>query len=357
MSRRQIVGTAAVLAISVLVVGVAVTAATGGTDPASATTTDAVATATVVRRDLVTRDDVDGTLGFADPVDVAAGAPGTVTWLPEGGTIVRRGQRLYTIGASSARLLYGSTPMWRRLDKGVADGPDVEQLERNLLALGHDPSGMTIDDHFDGATANAVKDWQDDLGLDETGWVDESQVVFLSGPRRIGQLDVALGAQVQPGQAVLVTSATTPVVAIDLAATDQELARVGEKVTVELPSGRVAQGVVTDVGKVVETTTSAQGENGDPTLPVTVTLTKSAKRDGLEGAPVIVSLERSRAKNVLAVPVEALLALKGGGSAVEQVSADGTTSLVAAATGTFADGYVEVEGKSIRVGMKVVVPS
>ncbi len=300
---------------------------------------------------------MDGTLGYADPETLAAGARGVLTKLPAEGAVVRRGQSLLESNAQPLRLLYGTTPMWRRLGKGVTDGADVEQLERNLVELGHDPSGMTVDDHFDGATANAVRDWQDALGLEETGVVDQSAVVFLSGPRRIGQLTASLGTSVQPGQAILTTTSTAPVVDIDLAATDQELAQLGAKVTVELPSGRVVRGTVSKIGKVAETTTNAQGESGDPTVSVTVTLDDPTGRDGLDGAPVTVSLERSRAKNVLAVPVEALLAVKGGGSALERQDGDGTTSLVAVETGTFADGFVEIQGKSVRQGMRVVVPS
>jgi multidrug efflux pump subunit AcrA (membrane-fusion protein) len=337
--------------------GLAIAALTGGADAASATKVESTATATVVRRDLVTRDDVDGTLGYADPAELIAPSSGVLTKLPTEGAVVRRGQPLLEINASAIRLLYGDTPMWRRLEKGVDDGPDIEQLERNLIELGHDPSGMEVDDHFSGATANAIRDWEDALGLDKTGVLNPGDVVFLSGPRRIGQLSASVGASVQPGQTVFTTTATTPVVDIDLAATDQELAQLGAKVTVELPSGRVVGGTITEIGKVAETATTAQGETGDPTVSVTVTLADAAKRDGLDGAPVTVSLERSRAKGVLSVPVEALLALKGGGSALEQVAADGTTSLVAVETGTFADGFVEVEGKGVREGMKVVVPS
>jgi peptidoglycan hydrolase-like protein with peptidoglycan-binding domain len=346
---------AAVAVVSVA--GLAVAAVTGGADAASGAKVGSTASVAVVRRDLVTRDDVDGTLGYADPATLAAAAGGVLTKLPAEGAVVRRGRPLLEINAHPLRLLYGATPMWRRLGKGVADGADVEQLERNLVELGHDPSGMTVDDHFDGATANAVRDWQDALGLEETGVVDQNDVVFLSGPRRIGQLTASVGTSVQPGQAIFTTTSTAPVVDIDLAATDQELAQLGAKVTVELPSGRVVSGTVTEIGKVAETATTAQGESGDPTVSVTVTLADPARRDGLDGAPVTVSLERSRAKNVLAVPVEALLALKGGGSALERQDGDGTTSLVGVETGTFADGFVEIQGKSVREGMRVVVPS
>jgi peptidoglycan hydrolase-like protein with peptidoglycan-binding domain len=324
---------------------------------AVAATTDAgLATVSVQRRDLALRDDVDGTLGYGDARELVAAAPGVVTRLPAEGSVVTRGRSLYDVNARGVRLLYGTMPLWRRLAAGVEDGQDIEQLERNLFELGHDPNGMTIDDEFDADTTAAVKAWQDALGVPETGAVEPGDAVFLPGPRRIGQLETSVGAQLQPGQAVLQVTGTTPVVNVDLDARQQELARVGSAVRVELPSGRVVRGKVASVGKVAEVSATPEGETGDPTVAVVVSLAEPAKRDGLDGAPVVVSLERERAKNVLVVPVEALLALKGGGDAVELVTAGGERTLTAVETGTFADGYVEIAGRGIVAGAKVVVP-
>ena len=75
----------------------------------------------------------------------------------------------------------------------------------------------------------------------------------------------------------------------------------------------------------------------------------------VNGAPVTVAFEQDRARNVLAVPVEALLALRGGGYAVELVGANGVRTLTAVEAGTFADGWVEVRGRGIREGARVVV--
>ena len=86
---------------------------------------------------------------------------------------------------------------------GVSDGADVEQLERNLVELGHDPGGMTVDEEFDADTASAVESWQDAIGVPETGAVEPGDAVFLPGPRRVGQLAVSVGAQLQPGMEVL----------------------------------------------------------------------------------------------------------------------------------------------------------
>jgi peptidoglycan hydrolase-like protein with peptidoglycan-binding domain len=351
-------GVVAGAAVGLVVLGAGVVVVTSGSDGAAtaATTDGSVATATVSRRDLVLRDDVDGKLGYGEARSVVASGPGVVTRLPAEGTVVTRGRSLYDVNARGVRLLYGTMPLWRRLANGVSDGQDVEQLERNLSELGHDPRGMTIDETFDADTAAAVRSWQDALDVPETGAVEPGDAVFLPGPRRVGQLETSVGAQLQPGAPVLQVTGTTPVVEIDLDATQRELARVGARVQVELPSGRVVGGTIASVGKVAETATTAQGEPSTPTVPVMVTLSEPAKRDGLDGAPVVVSLERERAKKVLAVPVEAILALRGGGEAVERVSSGGERMLTAVETGTFADGYVEVSGDGIVEGAKVVVP-
>jgi hypothetical protein len=71
--------------------------------------------------------------------------------------------------------------------------------------------------------------------------------------------------------------------------------------------------------------------------------------------PVTLSLVRQERPDVLAVPVNALLALLVGGYAVERVTDDGLTELVAVDAGLFADGWVEVSGE-LAEGDEVIVP-
>lgn len=328
----------------------------GGGDATAASPDAPTGTATIERRDLVLRDEVDGVLGYADARALAASRPGTVTRLPREGAVVERGESLFAVDGRSVRLLYGPTPLWRRLAAGVADGPDVRQLELNLVALGHDPEAMDVDDHFDADTAAAVRAWQDAIGVPETGAVEVGDAVFLPAARRIGAIAVAPGASLQPGLEVMQTTGTAPVVDVDLDARQRTLARVGASVRVELPSGTVVPGRISKVGNVAETATTQTGEPGTPTVDVTVTLRRDADREGLDGAPVTVSLESDRAENVLAVPVEALLALRGGGFGLELVE-NGARRLVAVEPGVFADGWVEVRGSAPREGGIVVVPA
>jgi Putative peptidoglycan binding domain len=347
VSRRLAVPLAAATVAALAAAATWALAGSSSGSEASAGSTEAVrATATVTRRDLVQRETVEGTLGFDDKRTLSAQGTGTVTALPSEGSIVRRGQALYWADGRPVTLMYGWVPFYRRLDSTSADGEDIRQLERNLVELGYDPSGdIEVDDDWDAATTAAVKGWQEDNGLAETGRIDLGQIVFLPGPRRIGQLKTTVGAALQPGAGeVMDTTSTRRLVTVKLEAGKQSLVKEGDRVIVDLPSGDSSTGRVTRVGKVAESEQDPQtGEQG-------------ARAGDLDEAPVDVSLAKATARRALTVPVSALLALAEGGYAVEVVNADGTTQLVAVQPGLFAESLVAVTGRGLRAGMKVVVP-
>jgi peptidoglycan hydrolase-like protein with peptidoglycan-binding domain len=222
----------------------------------------------------------------------------------------------------------------------MEDGGDVRQLERNLRALGADPDGdLTVDDEWDWATTAAVERFQEERGMDGTGTLARGQILFRPGPSRIGAASLAVGQEVRPGQQIGRITSTRREVTVDLDATRQSLARVGDRVTVELPTGRTAHGRITDVGKVAEPPAE---EGGDATIPVTIALRgKAARGAGLDQAPVDVGFEVERAEDVMTVPVKALLARQGGGFAVQLA---GSGRIVPVEPGLYADDLVEVEG-------------
>jgi hypothetical protein len=73
-------------------------------------------------------------------------------------------------------------------------------------------------------------------------------------------------------------------------------------------------------------------------------------------AAVTVALTAGQRRDVLTVPVAALLALAEGGYGVQVVDA-GSTRIVAVQTGLFADAEVEIAGTGLRPGLKVVMPA
>jgi peptidoglycan hydrolase-like protein with peptidoglycan-binding domain len=235
-----------------------------------------------------------------------------------------------------------------RMTSALIGASSVRQLEQNLVALGYDPDGdVEVDGDFDWATEAAVERWQEDHHLAESGVVALGDVVFLPGARRVGKITAQVGGRA--GGEIMQTTSRAREVTLELAATDQDLVRAGQRVRVELPDESTVTGTVSEVGNVA--TTSAEGET---TVPVTVSVPAKGLTS-LDAAPVTVSIETERARDALSVPTTALLALAGGGYGVEVVDSGGARTLVGVKTGSFADGYVQVDGEGVGEGTVVVV--
>jgi len=346
MSRRRIAA-GGVLAAGALAAGGILLADGSGGHPEQAAAAASGPTASVERRDLIDRDNVSGTLGYADAGAVSAAASGILTRLPDEGSVITRGHSLYDVDDEHAAfLLYGALPAWRDFAPGMDDGADVRQLERNLKALGYDPGN--VDAHWTWRTTDAVEDFQDDRGLDKTGKLTLGQAVFRPGATRIGELKASVGDQAGPGHPVAELSSTRRIVTVNLDATRQGVARTGERVTVDMPTGGTARGRISDVGTVA----TKASQDSDPTIEVTVQLLgKVAHGTRLDQAPVDVGFEVDRRHDVLAVPVKALVARQGGGYAVETPD----HRFVAVEPGLYADDMVEVSGAGLHEGMRVVV--
>ncbi|MDT0305549.1 peptidoglycan-binding domain-containing protein [Streptomyces sp. DSM 44917] len=326
-------------------------AETGGEAPDGPPATAEVTTATLTRTEEVT-----GTLSHGDPVTVQAPAPdapdgpGMLTWLPDPGDTVSRGEPLYTVNAQPVPLLYGAQPLYRPLEPGV-EGPDVELLEENLAALGYE--GFTADATYSQGTAEAVAAWQEDLGRPGTGAVLPGEAAVAGGAARVQALHAAPGAPASGP--VLDITGTERRIDVALEAGLEDLAAEGTAATVGLPDGTELEAEVTHVGAA----TAAPGGEADPEAEVTIPLELSvADQDALgtyQAAPVTVRLTAERREDVLAVPVNALVALREGGYGVE-VAEGGGTAYVRVETGLFADGLVEVSGEGIAEGTVVGVP-
>ena len=158
-------------------------------------------TATVTRRTLTESSTVDGTLGYGSKTEVFARLSGTFTWLPGVGARIASGGTLFRIDNTPVVLMYGSLPAYRTLKEGVSDGPDVSELNENLIALGYDPYGAIGDlEAFGEATAAAVKRWQKAEGLRQTGTVELGRVVFAPSARRVTEVHVSLGQDPPEGE-------------------------------------------------------------------------------------------------------------------------------------------------------------
>jgi multidrug efflux pump subunit AcrA (membrane-fusion protein) len=287
-----------------------------------------------------------------------SGQSSTYTTLPAVGQIVKRGEGLYEIGGQPVVLLYGSVSPWRAFMAGMSPGRDVAELNANLDALGygHGLAG----DAFTAATAAAIDAFQSGHGQSPTGRLLLGSVVFASGPVRVTSVTPTLGATVQAGPVMTVTS-TVRQVTIALDAAQQSDLKVGDPVVITLPNNQTTPGKVSYVGTVATVPASSGGGSGGsstPTIEVDVTPTDPAATGHLDQAPVNVSITTGSVDNALVVPVNALLALASGGYAVEEVTG-GVHHLVAVTPGLFddQDGLVQIAGRGLAAGQRVVVPS
>jgi hypothetical protein len=326
--------------------------------------------ARVVLTNLTNTVQVTGSLSYQGSYAIVNQAQGTAfTALPAVGATIHRGQELYEVDGTPVTLFYGARPEWRVLFAGVTAGPDVAQLDRNLIALGYG-AGLTVSDYFTDATAYAVELWQAARGLSVTGTVPLGQVAYAPGPLRITAVTPVLGSSPQPGASVLTATSPTPVVFGQVPVSQEYLVRAGDDVTVTLPDGvTTTPGIVASVSSVASagggSSTSAGGGQATPapapgagqdTVQMTVRLVRPAAAGHLDQAPVTVNVASARARDVLAVPVSALVALAGGGYAVEVVHGSGG-HLVAVQTGLFSQTLVQVSGAGLTAGLRVEVPS
>ena len=177
---------------------------------------------------------------------------------------------------------------------------------------------------------------------------------------------------------MLTATSTTPIVTVDLDVSEEYLVKPGDAVSVVLPDG------TTTVGGHIETVgtvavcpggsgigagggaggsanqspceSGGSGTASTPTVTVTITLDSTPPGATLDQAPVNVNITSQTVDNVLAVPVNALLALQGGGYGVEVVTGK-TSHLVGVTTGMYSDTLVQVSGSGITAGTLVEVPS
>ncbi|MGW0735749.1 efflux RND transporter periplasmic adaptor subunit [Streptomyces sp. NPDC002851] len=310
-------------------------------------------TAPITKGDLKNTVQADGTLGHAKERKVNAGAPGTLTKVPKEGDTVRRGEVLYEVNGKPVRLLYGTSPAYRTMKEGD-EGDDVGLLKENLKALGYGAQ-LALDDQFTPGTADAVKRWQKDHGAKRTGELGKDAIAFAPGPLRVRQAEAAPGDELAPGKPVLTVTGDERVVTFKLDVSQADMAKKGTRVTVLLPGGGTAKGKVSSVGSTPEKDQQQGGGDDKPKIKITVSFDDSAKVKGPDASPVTVQLTGETRKDVLSVPVNALLALPGGGFGV-QVVKDGKTREVPVELGMFGQGRVEISGSGLHAGMKVGVP-
>ena len=305
----------------------------------------------VARRDLARVEELDGSVGHGEATPLVLTVEGTLTALPEPGEVIEPGDVVAEVDGVPIIALQGAFPLWRALGPGVEDGKDVLQVEYVLASLGYAQEyEVTVDEDWTSATTEAVEAFQEDHGQDDDGEIELGELVFIDGPLQVADVTGVPGQSAS--EAGISVTTTEQSVHVDLDAGDADLLAADDEVEVELPTGETVTATVATIGPAQTDDTT-----GSTILPVTLTVSEAPPL--ADGTPVDVMVEIAAAEDVLAVPVEAVLALAEGGYAVEVSEGDGptaTTRLVAVTLGVFADGMVEIEG-DIDAGARVVVPA
>lgn len=264
------------------------------------------------------------------------GGGATVTALAATGSTVDAGTELFRVDAQPMLALIGQLPAYRELNSSATGGRDIRQLEDNLAALGYG-AGLTIDEEFTDATADAVRQWEEDLGRpDPDGTVELGDVVFLPEPAEVLRHDATVGDRVGAGDPVLTVAARSDVVKADVALTEASKWVSGAPVELRWPDGTAQPATITGVGRAV----TDPGDGAAPTIEVVLTPTGDTATRPV-GSEVTAVLAGERRDGALAVPVSALLAASDGTTAVRRVRPDGEVTVPITA-GLVEGGWVEI---------------
>jgi hypothetical protein len=225
-----------------------------------------------------------------------------------------------TVTADRAELSQAASP---------PTGQDVAVVAANLVACGDLPASQAHVSTWSAALTQAVQAFQRAVGLAVTGTLAPSQVVVTPGPARVAEISAHVGDQA--GSQVLSLTGTAKLITF----TGSGNLHAGQAVTVSPSSGTSESGRIITVapsGNQLQVEASASDPDALPAGSARVTVT-TASHPG-----------------VLAVPVEALLALANGGYALQTPA----NRLLPVRTGLIANDQVEVSGPGVHAGLRVV---
>ncbi|WP_221421067.1 peptidoglycan-binding domain-containing protein [Brachybacterium aquaticum] len=145
---------------------------------------------------------------------------------------IEPGDILYRVDHVPVRAVAGTVPFYRDLGRGDS-GDDVAQLQETLRAL--DLLSGPSDGEFGPATRDAVRDWQESLGLEETGEITLGRLIAipqLPGPVRLDPSIIAPGLLVSGGESVVAVPGDEPEFVMHLSTAQADLIPSGATLTV-----------------------------------------------------------------------------------------------------------------------------
>lgn len=279
--------------------------------------------------------------GSRDDDAAAQARVATLTGVLDVGAVADRGSVLYAADTEPVATMLAAEALYRDLSVDSTDGDDIKALEENLAALGHGKN-LSVDKHFDQATAAAVEDWEEALNRkDPDGIVSVGEVVFLKEPAAVISHRAAVGDKLNIGTPVLSLGTESRVITAMVEVADR-----GEwapNTVVQLDwTDEPGTGTVTEVGR----------DEVDGRLEVTISLGQDAP-DLPIGTEVDVVINTAERAGVVTVPVSAVIA-GSDGPAVRTVTKDGD-AVTHVKLGIVAGGLAEIT-LGLEAGTKVRLP-
>ncbi len=183
------------------------------------------------------------------------------------GDVVSQGDVLYRVNLRPVVVASGETPAFRAIGF-ESRGADVAQLQQLLTDVGM--YFGAVDGDAGAGTVEAIRDWQESLGLARTGTVELGDVIFVpSLPTRV-TLDaevIARGSALTGGEDVVQSLAGSPDVFMPVTEAQSAMIPVGTEVQITSPSSAVWAAV-------------AGERTTDPMMPGTVIVGIEGTGDG-----------------------------------------------------------------------------
>ncbi len=288
--------------------------------------------------------------GSVAPLAFASQSAGVVTELPTLGSTISQGQVLYRLDNEPVVLLYGSTPVYRSFTPGMSPGPDVVELEQDLIKLGYGQAyGLTANGDFNFADEQAVRAFNRAEGLPTGDTISQGNVLFEPGPVFVSAVNAGLGQSVAAGGTVVTLDLGTPLVSVQLPSGQAAGIEPGTQASVRLsaPSTVLA-------GKVTSVAASTGGN-----VQITVALSNPPANLPLTAQSVFVVFDVQVLRSAYIVPIAALVATIQGGYALEERLPGGRNRYIGVTVGALdnLDALAQVSGASLYAGMPIEAAS
>lgn len=166
-------------------------------------------------------------------------AAGVVTGVDaEPGADAGQGSVLYRVNERPVTVARGDVPAYRDINDGLA-GADVKQVQQLLADLGYYRG--SVDGVTGPRTTAAIRAWQKNLGVEQTGIVGLSDIIFIPTlPTRVtvNAEVVQRGASLSGGEQAVSALLASPRFTVPATAAQAQIIPVGTRVEITSPAGQ-----------------------------------------------------------------------------------------------------------------------